>query len=293
MASHRSKPVYLIVNADDFGYFACVSRGIVACAGQGAVTATGVMANGPRFDEVAPWLREVPQLDVGVHLNITYGRPISAACRRKLAPLGGQFLPKARTAMLVLQKKLPVAVVKEEWRAQIERCLAAGLPVRFLNTHEHIHILPGLVGVMRDLARAYRIAHVRWPRTEWAAWPADAAGVARNLLFLPINLLNASLTQPNPIPVIGLGVSGRLTLDYLERRLAGLQRGRVYELMCHPGFYDPHEMADGRLRAFHAWRQEAGALTGDAFTKALRRLDIRLIGYRDLPAIQTGAGGGR
>lgn len=282
MDNNQSKPVYLIVNADDFGYFASVSHGIVACAQKGAVTATGVMANGPRFEEVVPWLRELPRLDVGVHLNITYGRPLSAACRRVLAPLGGQFLPKAGTALLILQNKLPLAVVRQEWRLQIERCLAAGLTPCFLNTHEHMHILPGLVGVMRDLAREYRIDHVRWPRTQWRTWPSSVAGVARNLMFLPINLLNGTLVRPNPIPVIGLGVSGRLTRDDLEHLLSGLERGRVYELMCHPGFFDPHEIGDRRLCGFHAWQQEVDVLTGEGFKNLLRRRTIRLIGYREL-----------
>ena len=37
----------LIVNADDFGYFPCVSRGIIEAARAGVITATSVLANRP------------------------------------------------------------------------------------------------------------------------------------------------------------------------------------------------------------------------------------------------------
>jgi predicted glycoside hydrolase/deacetylase ChbG (UPF0249 family) len=36
---------YLIVNADDYGIFRCVSKGILEAASHGIVTATGVFAN--------------------------------------------------------------------------------------------------------------------------------------------------------------------------------------------------------------------------------------------------------
>ena len=37
-----SRYSYLIVNADDYGYHDCVSKGILSAARQGIVTATGI-----------------------------------------------------------------------------------------------------------------------------------------------------------------------------------------------------------------------------------------------------------
>ena len=42
-----SEGACLIVNADDYGYFDCVSKGILESASRGIVTATGVFANRP------------------------------------------------------------------------------------------------------------------------------------------------------------------------------------------------------------------------------------------------------
>ena len=44
-----SQPSFLIVNADDYGYFPGISRGIIDAHKDGVVTATGVLANGTSF----------------------------------------------------------------------------------------------------------------------------------------------------------------------------------------------------------------------------------------------------
>src|SRR5437764_15069926 len=91
MSDIAQPPVYLIVNADDYGYFPCVSRGIAAAAAMGAVTATGILANSPRLEEQIDWLRSSPRLDCGVHLNLTNGGPLTSAMARRLGRREGRF----------------------------------------------------------------------------------------------------------------------------------------------------------------------------------------------------------
>lgn len=69
----------LIVNADDFGYTAGVTRGIVRAHQNGIVTATTMMANAPDTVGAASAARATKTLDVGVHLVFTYGRALTAA----------------------------------------------------------------------------------------------------------------------------------------------------------------------------------------------------------------------
>ncbi|MDP9418579.1 MAG: ChbG/HpnK family deacetylase, partial [Actinomycetota bacterium] len=58
----------LIVNADDYGLTAGVSRGILRAHREGIVTSTSVLAVAPGFATTVGWLGESPQLDVGAHL---------------------------------------------------------------------------------------------------------------------------------------------------------------------------------------------------------------------------------
>ena len=93
---------YLIVNADDYGYFRCVSRGILKAAAHGIVTATGVFANATPFAEHAAWLREYDTLDVGVHLNLTEGMPLTTELQSRLARWSGRFPRKFAMASAIV-----------------------------------------------------------------------------------------------------------------------------------------------------------------------------------------------
>src|SRR5438552_10820876 len=69
----------LLVNADDFGLSPGVNRGILEAHHAGLVTSTSIMANLPAADDGAALVGTAPRLEVGVHLNLTAGAPLSPA----------------------------------------------------------------------------------------------------------------------------------------------------------------------------------------------------------------------
>ena len=77
-----------------------------------------------------------------------------------------------------------------------------------------------------------------------------------------------------------MGESGRLSLAYLNNTLPKLKSGRVYELMCHPGYCDTEEINDARILDYHDWEGERNILTSIAVKELSDSLGIRLIGYR-------------
>jgi predicted glycoside hydrolase/deacetylase ChbG (UPF0249 family) len=62
---------FLIVNADDFGYGAGVNRGIVEAHRSGVVTSAGLMVNTPGTDEAVELAASLPNLSIGLHINMT------------------------------------------------------------------------------------------------------------------------------------------------------------------------------------------------------------------------------
>ena len=276
MPNPHPNSIALIINADDFGFFAAVTKGIIQCAQKSAISATGIMANGPRFDEFKNQLIDLTHIDIGVHLNLTYGEPLSKNCRRHGAMQGGCFRPKIETAALVLQKSLSASDVKAEWRSQIDRCLDAGLNLHFLNSHEHIHILPALTRIIQELAHEYGIVHIRYPRPEWKRHPVTAKNFLRNLLMHIAIGLNKNFPTDSLIHVLGINVSGRLSFEYLSACFNRLIPGQVYELMCHPGHFDPEEMKDASLNHFHLWQQELEVLTSPALAAQMRKQHLHL-----------------
>jgi predicted glycoside hydrolase/deacetylase ChbG (UPF0249 family) len=271
----------LIINADDYGYFDAVSRGILDAHARGIVTATGILATGESFDRYVERLIGYPDLDLGVHLNLTYGAPLTTAMSALLSSWGGLFPGKFSMVGAILKGGVPLAAVEEEWRAQIERCLSRRLPLRFLNSHEHIHMLPPLYRLTQALARHYGIPHVRFSAPERPrVW--TVGGILRNGIMVGLGLLNGRTRTPPPIAFLGMGESGRLGADFMGWKLPALRPGRVYELMCHPGYGAHSETQDARLLDYHDWEGELALMTHPDTRALLAQHSIRLIGYRHL-----------
>jgi predicted glycoside hydrolase/deacetylase ChbG (UPF0249 family) len=280
-----TQPAYLIVNADDYGYFNCVSRGILESARNGIVTATGLFANAEHFDKHVSWLQDYQGLDLGVHLSLTERNPLTLGMQNKLARWGGRFPGKFTMAKAIMAGFLKTDYVMAEWRAQIERCLDKGLVLRFLNSHEHIHMLPLLFPVAQALAKQYDIVHVRFPTSDlYLCW--SISPLVRNMLIEMLGMFNRRYLTSDAASFIGMGQSGRLSLAYLQNSLPRLKPGHVYELMCHPGFYDADEIRDSRLLSYHDWESEFSVLNSTTVKELCHNHGIRLVGYKDVQLIE-------
>lgn len=181
----------------------------------------------------------------------------------------------------ILSRAVKIEDVRREWRAQIERCLDSGLRVSFLNSHQHMHMLPALFPVASELAKDYDIAHVRFPTSGGAADSTDGS-LFRGAVMKAFGTINRRRVDTPTAHFLGLETSGKVNLPYLERSLPRLRAGEIYELMCHPGEFDAHEVSNRRLLRYHDWEGELSTLTSPAARELLHRHGVRLIGYRHL-----------
>jgi len=278
---HQAQQAFLIVNADDFGYFRCVSQGIAHAHAAGVLTATAILANSSRFEEDVELAKSLPDLDFGVHLNLTTGSPLSPPLKEKLGHNNGCFTSKGGLVKSVLARSITARDIETEWTMQIERCRDAGLPVRFLNSHEHMHMLPTLFPVVQRLAERFDIRHVRVPAPD----PIQLFQPLTLIRDIPLALLSRramARMSGRPASFLGMSVSGRLSLSYLEKGIPKLEKGNICELMCHPGHFDPEEITDPGLLAYHDWQSELDVLTSPAFKSLLDKHNIQLVRYRDI-----------
>ena len=243
------------------------------------MTATGVFANAIHFAEHAARLRDCDALDVGVHLNLTDGTPLTTELRKRLSRRSGRFPGKFSMAGAILSGAIKTEDVTREWRAQIERCLDNGLRVKFLNSHEHMHMLPSLFPLTRTLAAEYGIAHIRFPTSQFAL-NSSKGSLFRGAVIKTLEAINRRHAVTPTAQFLGMEASGKLNLRYLEDAMPRLRAGQVYELMCHPGEFDAREVSDRRLLRYHHWEGELSTLTSPAVRELLDRCRVRLIGFR-------------
>lgn len=277
----NNRDIRLIVNADDYGYFRAVSHGILEAASAGAVNATGIMGTSRCLDELLPLLAANDALDAGAHLNLTYGEPVSQAMSQALQAWGGRFPGKYRMSLEILKGSLSPAVIEEELSAQIECCRQHGNQLLFLNSHQHIHMLPTIYRMTLSLAQRFNIPYVRHTAADWTGLLA-AGPLTRNAIIQLLASMNARSEGPARVTCIGVGSSGRLSLAYLRKLFARLKPGRLYELMCHPGHFDPLEVTDRALIDYHAWDEEFTLLTGEGMQQLCREYGVRLTRFREL-----------
>lgn len=241
----------LIVTADDAGLHPGMTEGAIRAHREGIVTACSIVANGAAFDDAVARLRDVPALEVGVHLTLVE--------ERALTPMR---FPKKYTSFvpLYLARAIPLAAIERELRAQIERVAATGLRVTHLNGHQHLHLLPRIFGVVRNLAREFAIPYVRIVD--------DRGGSARQLSMRALSALGrrartAGLTNDR---TIGVAVAGHLEdvaplLEHVEG---------ITELVAHPG------IAVNGYTWGYDWERETRALCDPRLREELARRDIGL-----------------
>lgn len=273
----------LIVTADDAGLHPGMTAGAVAAYEAGIVTAVSVSPNGRAFDDAVARLRERPGLDVGLHLTLVGERPLSPAAEvRSLLGRAGRLLPAwpvfARRWFL---GRIRPDEAETELRRQIERLLAAGLPVVHLNAHQHLHVLPGLFDVVLRLAEEHRIPWVRIPAEPAATVPTSPRAAQIALLNALGRRARRRLCTEGPQAVgrtIGVLTAGRLTVESLGRSLD--QAGDVSELVCHPGLGDA--ALAGEYAWGYSWDAETATLCDPRVPDLLRARGIELTSFSRL-----------
>lgn len=240
-----------IINADDFGLSPGVNRGIVSGFREGILTSTTMLVNLQHFDGAVELARANPDLPVGIHLTLLWGRPISdPASVPTLIERDGCFPRSLSTlATRYFSGRLSADHVKLELRSQIRKFLDAGLTPTHVDTHKHVHCLPGVLEALIEVVGEFGIGKVRVPLEGPLQIPAterrqlDSSWISsakRDLIrFLCRNA--RSRLQASGIRTtdhfVGIGYQASLNSDVLHLILSHLRAG-VTEIMCHPGYDD-------------------------------------------------------
>jgi chitin disaccharide deacetylase len=245
----------LLVNADDFGLSEGVCAGIVEALERGIVTSTTAMAAVPgTMERLARWASRL-EGRVGAHLQATEGRPCLPP--REVPSLVGNDgdFPASRAQV----RGVNPAELKREWLAQLDRLALAGITPTHLDTHHHVHTIPGVfvaycqVARERGLpARTYDQLTTRLLRSQGVACP---------------DLLCTQWFGDHP-SLEGL-------LEALETVWASLGGQGTIELMCHPGRLD-QEL--GQRSYYAAQRErELAVLCAPETARALQERGITLV----------------
>jgi chitin disaccharide deacetylase len=287
----------LIVTADDLGLTRRINEAIEKAHREGIVTAASLMVNGCAFEAAAGMLKDNPELDAGLHLNLTEGKPASAyeQIPSLAGPLGFLYHHPLELMSALARRQVHLSNLETETRAQIEMALAAGVRISHIDGHKHVHVLPQIFHLMCKIAPDYGIKAVR---STLEKTPGLCSLLTRNLgssrqivkqyvfgkalsagFSLAISV-NGRKVLNTPRRFYGITQTGFLDIRAFADIIHGLEDG-VSEMMCHPGYVDD-DLQRTPTRLHFQRERELELLTGREVREVLKQNGVVLVSYRHL-----------
>lgn len=264
--THSKGDIFII--ADDLGLDPAVNEGIFFAFKNDLINGASLMANGEAFDDAIRQCLEVELPNIGAHLVLVEEKSL----------LGREQIPTLVNNRGLLHKNHRVFFIryilglikkdeiKKEIEAQIQKILGAGIKPQFINSHQHLHLLPGIMNIVISLAKKYGISYIRIVNEpiqtkgslfrkaqliflNFLSWMAKKkiirAGLKYNDFF--VGFLNAGNLKSEDITY---------ALD-LQKKFSN----KTIELGCHPGFENEGLREKYRAWGYH-WQSDIKALEG-------------------------------
>ncbi|WP_442753808.1 ChbG/HpnK family deacetylase [Methylocystis sp. JAN1] len=239
-----SKDRIIAICADDYGLSYGVSVGILEALDAGRLTAVSALVNGPRWPAMGrELLRHCRNADVGLHFNLTLGRPLGYM--PAFAPIG-TFPPVAQVVRMAMRGKLPMDEIRAEIDRQLDR-FEAVMERRpdFVDGHQHVHGLPGIREALLDAMLARRLAGRAWLRDAADSVHRIALRGAHARKALAVRALSSGFHRAANWRGFATnnGFAGFSDFDpgkdYAKSFETYLRApGRAHLVMCHPGHVD-------------------------------------------------------
>ncbi len=304
----------LILHADDFGLNKAVTEGILRGFDFGLLTSTSLLANAPgathalqawhertreRDAHVLPFslLREGLDdtgrpFDLGVHLNLTQGRPLTGdRYPAELLDSDGRFpgIWRLFTRLRSGRNKFRAAIAAE-LAAQIEFVADHGVRPTHLNGHQYVEMLPTVAAILPELQERYTIAVVRvaseralarttlWHDFRPHAW---LVALVKRHYARQLRAVSNANSAVAPQTYFGTAHAGRIDAEVMELFLDNAGAADTVEIGLHPGLQDdsirPHEISDGWFDALADQRStELELLESAVLARRLRFRGVRL-----------------
>ena len=238
----------LQITSDDWGISPAVNQGMLKLAQLGVIKRVSIMANSLHKDYLLDELKAVPNIQLGLHFNLTNGVLLGQATghyhkdglalTKPLLHLIKQSWFGCRTLSEALLKD-----IEAEFTLQVKSLQQQGVALSYFDSHHHVHLLPGVIDRIAPQAKSLGVGHTRlvldWgllgkPQVLlcWFSLRAKGAIKRTGLSYLPFK-------YP--------GHKQFMLRNQWQRQLAKLTQPT--EIICHPATHGdlqrlPHDYID-------------------------------------------------
>jgi predicted glycoside hydrolase/deacetylase ChbG (UPF0249 family) len=297
----------LIINADDFGFNREITDGILECHKSGTVNSTTLLVNMPGAEYAAGLVRKFPGLSVGIHLNLTLGKPVLPPDQViSLVNQDGFFHEQAAMFRQAFRFQLNAKEIAAELNAQVERFLAYGLVPTHADSHHHVADCPQIFPIKARVLKQHGISRIRTQRGWYRSSRANG-GVSAIVGALRMNLQRAparlyyewthlhsrlrGFSMPRErygfqkiVLNRSLRTAGSGDIEGFEVMIQNCPDG-VSECVVHPGLLsdDPMDRPEYRLQR----KAEHSLLTDPRCLQICERYGVTLTNFLELPSTHS------
>lgn len=276
----------VIFHGDDFGLTSGVNKGIIRSFSEGLLTSASLIAGGKAAQEAISLAKDNPGLDMGIHLVLCDEPPVlRPGDVSSIISSGACFPSRNHVLKAILSGRIDYRQVEAEWSAQVEKALNAGVRISHLDSHQFIHLFPGLLSVCLKIVKKYDIPFVRGSVDDLASLET---GFTRLIQWAGLTLWTRSFVSRSlpshvkVLPSIGfLAAGGRLNRDVLLKTLEALRSRkpvRAVEIILHPGTGDAHT-SNKYSHWGYDWKKDLDLLTEKALKKDLALRGMRTTSF--------------
>ena len=280
----------IIATGDDFGLALPVNEAIVEAHRTGILTAASLMVGAEFCRDAVVRAKQCSSLRVGLHLTLVEGKPVLPPERiPDLVDHDGVFSTHLAQAgfrfffVPGIRKQL-----EAEIRAQFEAFHRTGLPLDHVNSHNHMHLHPTVLGLMLRVGKDYGLKAVRLPtEPPVLSWRASRGSLKSRLSAYAFlypwtahmkHVLRRAGLRSNDF-LLGMSDGGSMTEDLLLQFFKNLPDGTT-ELCFHPANRRCTEI--DRTMPLYRHEEEFRALTSDSVRRALQQAGVSRIAFSDL-----------
>lgn len=223
---------HLMITVDDCGLSEGINHATAELHEKGIVNTASIITSFPAAQHAFELFTQFPELEMGVHLNLTEGNPLVKPERpTALVDRTGRFRSRYHLfAQGLLGNQRFLDQVETELRTQIEVFLLNGIQPGHLSTHMHFHIVPSLRRIVVKLAQDYNIPWIRSFDILATVVPFSS----KTPFPSPTGIINDRVSMPNHLA--GLYFWRSLNPGWLSAELIRLP-GTV-EIVVHAGLHN-------------------------------------------------------
>jgi predicted glycoside hydrolase/deacetylase ChbG (UPF0249 family) len=215
----------LIINADDCGFSPEIDKAIEQCIAANCISGVSVTAVGSSFSNAVGMLKDNDHKEVGAHLSLTGPNT--------------NYDSYIAFARAYFSGKIRASDIHEDFKRQIEIILGEGLEVTHLDSHEHVHMIPGIFKITLECAEKFGIKYIRIPIEPFKAASQEftVKDLCRSIVLKTVSAgaipsFKKSNILSNDV-FLGHFHSGRINTGILNYFLRNIQFNTA-ELAVHP-----------------------------------------------------------